>query len=1331
MKHGIHSTLGSILAGAALLGVAAAHAATYYVDVNYDGANGAPDGSETKPWTRLGDAVPAYTTTPYNHTIKVAGGEYKSTAAGGRETFGTTGYDLQCRSGKWQGGYVGQTGDGSFDWSETSRTFPAADAVSATTMTVINLTNANVRAFTTGTTVADHVLVFDGFVFRDSDVSQANYDGGALRVNGNMSASALYNCVFLNNRTTRDGGGAWFGGRWSNSTNLVFAANTSVNGMGGGLFVKAGNSGQDFTDCLFVGNAAVSGGGMATGDWQAFNLTRCVFSDNTATSFGGAVGLGKRSGITGRQCRFTANTAARGSAAGNTDTYSGVAINLENSLVARNTATGTGYALYASGAADYGSVITLRHTTVADNALGGVYLHYGRTNERPVFQLDNTIIVSNGTAGVYCSFPAGTLTKYGDALGRPRINHSVVFGHTADITWAGEAGATCATNVLLSLDPAFADIAAGDYRLAFGSPCIDAGANLGIAADLDGVGRPTRHGFDIGCYEEWQIPIIASRAAVVQPEEAEVRAEFTYESAAIATHAFFVIDTADQGTNSLAAWWQSAGVGEKSQGGIFGAAFSGLSPSTTYFYRCMASNSYDVMWGPVASFKTPAAGGALRVWTGLGGNALASTAGNWEGGVAPSAGDYIVLDGSSSNLTWDAAAPQIVGNWTQTENYGGTVTFQTTYPSYSAAFTNFTVAGDASVAGGSWTHLGPQNHADQRYRLSVSIGGDLRVPATGAITAFGKGYSNNQGPGVGAWDPGRGASHGGQGGSQNLTRGTTYGTIREPVTLGSGGVTGGANNGHGGGSIRLAVTGNADIDGSIAADAFSPTAGWQGGAGGSVWLKAASLSGAGTISADGTQAGGGGRVAVKLDGAAAVQGVALRALGGVHDWNTGAAGTVYVETTAHTPGKGVLTLDNAGRGVAMLGGDPHLANCATRMPVSGSGGPVDLADFTEIVIKGKAVLGLASDTIWSPASSPLTVSGRNDSWVGLTDAGNAVVWPSNFVIDGYSLVLSGPLTVNGNWTVGSDGRITRFRARGAGYSDAERLILHLTGDLTVLASGEIHADYQGYANERGLAPGAWSPGRGGGHGGQGGYTTASPGLTYGSVLTPVTWGSGGVSGGNNNGEGGGAMELTVSGTLTVNGEVRALPYPNGNNGGAGGAILIAAGDMAGEGGTIRARGFNSGGGGRVAVKLASGSTLPDGVAIDARGGTISGWEGAGGTVYTETAAQSGGAGTILIENGHWAAMRTYGVQLPPTVGSFSDDLSKTTLRLRDRGRLTLTADLVVDDLRVSADSHLDLNGQTLRVQSPTSSQAAAVLGTVVENGGKLIWGKRPTLLLLR
>jgi hypothetical protein len=59
----------------------------------------------------------------------------------------------------------------------------------------------------------------------------------------------------------------------------------------------------------------------------------------------------------------------------------------------------------------------------------------------------------------------------------------------------------------LNANPRFVNPAAGDYRLAAGSPAIDAAVNVGVMTNLDGVTRPQGDGYDIGAYEFYRFSI--------------------------------------------------------------------------------------------------------------------------------------------------------------------------------------------------------------------------------------------------------------------------------------------------------------------------------------------------------------------------------------------------------------------------------------------------------------------------------------------------------------------------------------------------------------------------------------------------------------------------------------------------------------------------------------------------------------------------------------------------------------------------------------------------------------------------------------------------------
>ena len=153
--------------------------------------------------------------------------------------------------------------------------------------------------------------------------------------------------------------------------------------------------------------------------------------------------------------------------------------------------------------------------------------------------------------------------------------------------------------------------------------------------------------------------------------------------------------------------------------------------------------------------------------------------------------------------------------------------------------------------------------ADGVYAINLAVAGDMTVYAGGSVNATMKGYAKGKGPGSPGTGSG-GASHGSEGSNGKAC----YGSIFEPVTHGSGGSAALADYGKpGGGVIKIDVAGDLTVSGSILADSGpGSNAHDGGGAGGSVFLKCATLRGAGTISArgnlQGNAAGGAGRIAI-------------------------------------------------------------------------------------------------------------------------------------------------------------------------------------------------------------------------------------------------------------------------------------------------------------------------------------------------------------------------------------------------------------------------------------------------------------------------------------
>lgn len=223
----------------------------------------------------------------------------------------------------------------------------------------------------------------------------------------------------------------------------------------------------------------------------------------------------------------------------------------------------------------------------------------------------------------------------------------------------------------------------------------------------------------------------------------------------------------------------------------------------------------------------------------------------------------------------------------------------------STTFTNLTIN-----SGGVLSHSA--NASVQTYKLNTSMT-SLTIDSGGKIDVTGKGYADQYGTGVGGmvWSStSGGAGYGGAGGagSSGATGGITYGSATEPIDNGSGGgsnYVGAIYGGAGGGAVKLIISGAAAINGQILATGRAgggTSAG--GGSGGSIWLRVGTLSGNGSMAANGgnggasSGGGGGGRIALYY--ATKTFNGATTTTGGT-GFASGSAGTVYLQVTNNTP----------------------------------------------------------------------------------------------------------------------------------------------------------------------------------------------------------------------------------------------------------------------------------------------------------------------------------------------------------------------------------------------------------------------------------------------
>jgi hypothetical protein len=204
----------------------------------------------------------------------------------------------------------------------------------------------------------------------------------------------------------------------------------------------------------------------------------------------------------------------------------------------------------------------------------------------------------------------------------------------------------------------------------------------------------------------------------------------------------------------------------------------------------------------------------------------------------------------------------------------------------------------------------------------------------------------------------------------------------------------------------------------------------------------------------------------------------------------------------------------------------------------------------------------------------------------------------------------------------------------------------VSGDAAIESGAEIQLSGKGLSPGigTGIGQGSSLVAGGSGHGGNGGLgqsgtTSVFGGLTYGSTTAPTSFGSGGRCVGNSaGGRGGGALHLTVTGKLQLDGLILADGTTGSgasSGGAAGGSVWLTLGEFAGRG-LISANGGNGGmpyggggGGGRIAVTCQI-KTFTGAITAFGGAGPVAVAGGAG-TIYTKLS--SAPYADLLVDNG--------------------------------------------------------------------------------------------------
>jgi len=560
------------------------------------------------------------------------------------------------------------------------------------------------------------------------------------------------------------------------------------------------------------------------------------------------------------------------------------------------------------------------------------------------------------------------------------------------------------------------------------------------------------------------------------------------------------------------------------------------------------------------------------------------------------------------------------------------------------------ISGNAGVTASGQFYSGNLTIATNSTLTAPGLGlsaSNMIVQAGGIVSADGLGYPAGSGPGAGhiyfsgGYNYSGGGGHGGYGGAASVTNGaggSTYDSQTSPATLGSGGggSSEGSIGGAGGGALQLTVAGNLLVDGRITANGVNGTGvAGGGGSGGSIYLNAGTFAGAGSITVNGGYGadsfgggGGGGRIAI-IAGANSFAGNISSSGGGGANW--GGAGTVYLQVApVGSPGPLLtqLTLDNAG----------HL----------GASTPLQSAGSANLIVQNGAV-GTANSSV---AFASLLVG--SNAWLAA-------------------------LTPNSSES------------------------FNISGNTTFQAGGGFMADSSGYGSGQGTGAGRYTTYlpyacSGGGHGGTGGSSVSnlvaggsandfanSPSSAY-----PAS-GGGGTLPYSTGGNGGGFVQMTVNGTLRLDGLITA----NGGNGsglggggGAGGGVNLSVGTFSGSG-AIAANGGSGmdgigggGGGGRIAVSFNSNSFTGT---VSAYGGGGANY-GGGGTIYFRT--NSSGRSLLIVDNGGHAGADS----------SIQGGTSSTTdLTLRNNGLIYALGSASFANLVVGSNALLVVTNQNLNI----------------------------------
>ena len=345
--------------------------------------------------------------------------------------------------------------------SSSSRGDVHSALYSENTVTLSRCTLVNNKATSTYNTVTNSYVVrtasFDGSmtdcIVRDNYVSSIGTMAIGITIVGS-SSNKVSNTKFMNNYATSTNGNA-FGaalqvlGTVSNCTFEYNQANSDVNNShAGALCFRPGST---VYNCTFIGNIAYRG--AATTFHASGELKDCIFINNTATGFGGAISTGY-DGTTGQKVKIS-NSYFEGNAApiGGAITTHGNGITVDNSTFISNKAADDGGAVYV---VDDGITVSNSNfgNNSAKNHAGAIYVKGNNVKIQNATFVNNSahfagavrvegnyVNVLNATFIGNKAISDGVSKSQAGALGISGNNVNIDSSYFANNTVEGDAGA--------------------------------------------------------------------------------------------------------------------------------------------------------------------------------------------------------------------------------------------------------------------------------------------------------------------------------------------------------------------------------------------------------------------------------------------------------------------------------------------------------------------------------------------------------------------------------------------------------------------------------------------------------------------------------------------------------------------------------------------------------------------------------------------------------------------------------------------------------------------------------------------------------------------------